>query len=70
MPGAKSRPSLHSPELASATHRERLSDALVAASSWPTWDMWRTRELRAIDEATASMRWTMQAALAAAGCPS
>jgi AcrR family transcriptional regulator len=56
-------------ELAAAPEPDRLSDALVVASSWPTWDNWRTREERSFADASASMRWTVQAALAAAGFP-
>ena len=56
-------------EMVAAAVPDRLSDALVAASSWPTWDNWRTREQRTVEDATASMRWTIQAALAAAGFP-
>ncbi len=54
-------------ELAGAPDPDRLSDALVAGSSWPAWDMWRSREERSLHEASQSMRWVIAAALAASG---
>jgi AcrR family transcriptional regulator len=58
------------PELAATDRPDLLRDALVAAASWPTWNLWRSSEGRSIGEAGEAMRWLIDAALVAAGAGS
>jgi TetR/AcrR family transcriptional regulator of autoinduction and epiphytic fitness len=55
------------PELAATDRPDLLRDALVAAASWPTWDLWRSSEGRTTVEASEAMAWLITAALVAAG---
>lgn len=54
------------PELAAAADAELLKDALMAASSWPTWNLWRASEGRSVAASSEAMAWTITAALVAA----
>ena len=54
------------PELAAAADPQQLQDSLMAASAWPTWNLWRTAEGRSVDDAHRAMAWTISAVLVAA----
>jgi AcrR family transcriptional regulator len=59
--------SVFGPELEATSEADRLRDALIAATSWSSWDLWRATEDRSVEEATSAMAWTITAALVAAG---
>ena len=55
------------PELAVGDHARELGDTLIAASSWPSWNLWRSSEGRTIEQSREAMAWMIGAALAATG---
>ena len=54
------------PELDAAPDRVVALDALVAVTSWPCWELWRTAQGRSTDDARRVMAWSIRAALTAA----